>query len=148
MELCEKKSLFDVLYKPDSNDNTLTDQMRARITVQLIEGLWYLHENDVIHYDIKPENVFISGSKYGAKYGDFGVSLKGASLTGQRRGTLEYMAPELDHASVSPAQKADVYSLGIVLYELWTATGPEATPHRKHFIDLIRLAASIKENSN
>ena len=53
------------------------DQIRNKITVQLVEGLWYLHDNDVIHYDIKPENVFISGNSYGAKYGDFGVSLKG-----------------------------------------------------------------------
>ena len=88
-----------------------------RLFLQSCRGLSALHERSLVHFDIKPANVFLKGSV--ARLGDYGLSKlvthsRGSLSMG--RGTPYYMAPELlqrrgDHRS-------DVYSLGVMLYEL------------------------------
>jgi hypothetical protein len=88
-----------------------------RLFLQAARGLSALHERSLVHFDIKPANVFLKGSV--ARLGDYGLSKlvthsRGSLSMG--RGTPYYMAPELlqrrgDHRS-------DVYSLGVMLYEL------------------------------
>jgi serine/threonine-protein kinase len=88
-----------------------------RLFLQAARGLSALHERSLVHFDIKPANVFLKGSV--ARLGDYGLSKlvthsRGSLSMG--RGTPYYMAPELlqrrgDHRS-------DVYSLGVMLYEM------------------------------
>jgi hypothetical protein len=94
-----------------------------RLFLQSCRGLSALHERSLVHFDIKPANVFLKGSV--ARLGDYGLSKlvthsRGSLSMG--RGTPYYMAPELlqrrgDHRS-------DVYSLGVMLYELLCAALP------------------------
>jgi len=94
---------------------------------QIADGLDYAHSKGVVHRDVKPANVIITAAKE-AKITDFGIArLDTSNLTmeGQLLGTPNYMAPEqvrgrdVDH-------RADLFSLGVVLYELVTGKKPFA----------------------
>lgn len=84
------------------------------------------HESGLIHRDIKPENVLIS-DRGQIKVADFGlaraISAQTATATGMLIGTVSYIAPELvTHGKADP--RADVYALGVVLYEMLTGSKP------------------------
>ena len=96
----------------------------ARLIAEVAEGLAYLHRHQIIHRDVKPENVLIS-TGFHAKISDFGLSLKGkhteANLTqtGDLLGTPFYMSPEQSAGHPERVDAAsDQFSLGVVLYEL------------------------------
>jgi eukaryotic-like serine/threonine-protein kinase len=95
--------------------------------IQAASGLEAAHAEGIVHRDVKPENCFISQGSV-IKLMDFGLAklqnAKGVTTTGIVAGTPAYMAPEqiMDFRSVGPA--ADIYSLGIVAYEMFTATLP------------------------
>jgi len=90
------------------------------VTIQIAEGLQAAHEHAVVHRDIKPANIMIT-AKGQAKITDFGLARwKDAStLTrkGTRLGTAYYMSPEQVEAK-RVDHRADIYSLGVILYEL------------------------------
>ncbi len=106
-----------------------TDRM-FRLCLDICEGLAAAHQTGVVHRDLKPANVFVSDTSDGerAKLLDFGIAklaLDDSQLTrtGTFVGTPYYMAPE--QASDDPVDpRADVYSLGVMLYELSTGTLP------------------------
>ena len=113
---------------------TLPPAEAVRLTGQLLNGLAAVHAAGIIHRDVKPENVLvdINGGQPSLKLTDFGVARLsyGGSLTKLTSliGTPEYMAPELaDHDSATPA--ADLYSTGIVLYEMLSGRTPFAGGH-------------------
>jgi tRNA A-37 threonylcarbamoyl transferase component Bud32 len=113
---------------------TLPPAEAVRLACQLLQGLAAVHAAAIVHRDVKPENVLISTARGQAdlKLTDFGVSRLsyGASLTKMTSliGTPEYMAPELaDHDSATPA--ADLYSAGVVLYEMLAGRTPFAGGH-------------------
>jgi len=100
------------------------------ITSTLCEALQYAHDKGVIHRDIKPENVLIDSSG-AVKIGDFGLAKlmeeDGAlRLTGtlQAMGTPHYMAPEQIERPQEVDHRVDIYSLGVVFYELLTGELP------------------------
>jgi serine/threonine-protein kinase len=98
---------------------------RTRIALEVARALGFIHERGIIHRDIKPENVFLEqGGR--AKLMDFGIAKsEGLHLTqaGQSMGTPFYMAPEqVIGAAVTPL--VDVYSFGMVLYELFSGVKP------------------------
>ena len=104
------------------------------LTGQLLRGVAAVHAAGIVHRDIKPENVLVdtSSGRPWLKLTDFGVARLsyGASLTKLSGviGTPEYMAPELaEHNRATPA--ADVYSAGIVLYEMLCGRTPFAGGH-------------------
>ncbi len=122
------------------------------IVRQVCDALQYAHDKGVVHRDIKPENVLLD--RHGrVKIADFGLakllglaetapgSPAAGSLTGTRQamGTPHYMAPEQIMGSRSVDHRADIYSLGVVFYELLTGElplGRFAPPSRKVQIDV------------
>jgi serine/threonine protein kinase/dienelactone hydrolase len=108
------------------DEKNLTIEEVLNITNQICEGLSEAHKADIVHRDIKPENILIN-NRGGVKILDFGLAkLKGVSkLTKETStlGTIHYMSPEqlqgkeVDH-------KSDIWSLGVVLYELLTSQLP------------------------
>jgi tRNA A-37 threonylcarbamoyl transferase component Bud32 len=113
---------------------------------KICEALQYAHEHGIVHRDIKPENILLD--KQGrVKIADFGIAkiagveAKGLSLTGARdiMGTPVYMAPEQVEQPQSVDHRADIYSLGVVFYELLTGElplGKFAPPSQKVQVDV------------
>ena len=99
---------------------------KLNIVAQLCDGLSYAHEPGVVHRDVKPDNVFIleDGS---VKLLDFGIAkLTSSNLTrqGDVLGSASYMSPEQVGGSDSVDGRADVFSTGVMLYELLTGHKP------------------------
>ena len=99
----------------------------VEVIAQIADGLGYAHSKGVVHRDIKPANIIITADKQ-AKITDFGIArVEASNLTveGQLLGTPNYMAPEqiqgkeVDH-------RADIFSLGVMFYELLTGKKPFA----------------------
>ena len=102
------------------------DPVRAiDITIQILKAARFAHRRGVIHRDLKPHNVIIDDTDH-AKVTDFGIARAGASdmtETGSIMGTAQYLSPEQAQGhAVSPA--SDLYSVGVVLYELLTGRVP------------------------
>ncbi len=95
------------------------------ITIQILKAARFAHRRGVIHRDLKPHNVIIDDADQ-AKVTDFGIARAGASdmtETGSIMGTAQYLSPEQAQGhAVSPG--SDVYSIGVVLYELLTGRVP------------------------
>ena len=96
------------------------------VALQVAEALCFAHERGVIHRDVKPHNVLINGDGR-PKVTDFGIArsldVEGLTQTGAVVGTSDYIAPEQARGERVDAQ-TDVYSLGVVLYELLTGEVP------------------------
>jgi serine/threonine protein kinase/Flp pilus assembly protein TadD len=96
------------------------------VAIQIAEGLCEAHERGIIHRDIKPANIMITG-KNRVKITDFGLArVAGATkltMEGSTLGTVAYMSPEQTHGD-SIDSRTDIWSLGVVLYEMLTGQGP------------------------
>jgi MFS family permease/predicted Ser/Thr protein kinase len=117
---------------------TLRDVMRAKVLTpaealkvipQVCDALEYAHAQGVVHRDVKPENILLDNSGK-VKIADFGlaklVDPDGLSLTHTRQamGTPHYMAPEQWERPTEVDHRADIYALGVLLYELLTGELP------------------------
>jgi len=111
-----------------NRDGTLSDRDVGEIGADLCEALGHAHQREVVHRDIKPQNVLVTdGGEPRAKLMDFGVArlADSTALTapGDIVGTLAYMAPEQAEGRTAGPQ-ADVYSLALTLYESWSGEHP------------------------
>jgi eukaryotic-like serine/threonine-protein kinase len=102
------------------------DPLRAiDITIQILKAARFAHRRGVIHRDLKPHNVIVDDSGH-AKVTDFGIARAGASdmtETGSIMGTAQYLSPEQAQGHAVNAG-SDLYSVGVVLYEMLTARLP------------------------
>ena len=93
---------------------------------QVAEGLASVHRAGLVHRDIKPDNIMVL-KDMAVKLSDFGVAkLPNSSLTqaGELWGTMQYMSPEQVQGSLDIDAKSDIFSLGVVLFEMLTCKKP------------------------
>jgi hypothetical protein len=130
MPYVEGESLRDRIVR----DKQLPVGEAIRITKEVAGALDYAHRHGLVHRDIKPENILLHDGS--AMVADFGIALAvsrsegGSRLTetGMSLGTPQYMAPEQAMGEREITPKADVYSLGCVLYEMLTGEPPFTGP--------------------
>jgi len=115
------------------------------IIAQAAEGLAYAHERGVVHRDIKPGNIMIVRGRH-AKIMDFGIARMRVSdvktQTGAILGSPKYMSPE-QVAGKRVDHRADIFSLGVVLYELTAGTAPFAAPNMAQLMQQIAVATPL-----
>ena len=110
----------------DASDHRLPLEQAIEIARETCRGLEFAHSRGIVHRDLKPGNVWLTGDGV-AKIGDFGlaVAIDRSRLTteGMMVGTVSYMPPEQAMGGeVTP--RADLYSLGAMLYEMVTGRPP------------------------
>jgi len=124
MEFVEGESLGSLLKR----EGKLAPEQAARVIFQTAQGLATAHDKGVIHRDIKPGNLMI-GARGQVKIADFGIALvtqdfsKKLTSTGEFVGTPGYLSPEVCLGKPVD-QRSDIFSLGIVLFEMLTGRMP------------------------
>ena len=124
----------------------LKSEQALVIVPQVCEALHYAHKKGIVHRDIKPENILLD-TEGNIKIADFGLArllgkeTSSYTLTqsGQRMGTPHYMAPEQIEHPQEVDHRADIYSLGVVFYEMLTGELPIglfAPPSKKVQVDV------------
>lgn len=97
------------------------------IAIQVCEGLAYAHEQGIVHRDIKPGNILLS-ARGEVKIADFNIAkipgISGETQSGRPLGTLHYIPPEQIERAHQATPKADIYSLGCVLFEMLVGRPP------------------------
>lgn len=127
MEYCEGNDLKNhILEHPSLSESQIRDYFR-----QIVDALNYLHSKEILHRDIKPQNIFLTNQNKTIKIGDFGNSrfckMSMSSIT-QYNGTVGYMAPEVINKEISKngayGPQADIFSLGVTLYYFYFGKEP------------------------
>jgi len=130
MEYVEGESLADRLHR----EGALPLEEALRVTTEVGDALQYAHERGILHRDVKPENILLSGGH--ALVADFGIAkavagpAPGDSLTatGVSVGTVQYMSPEQASGAERLDGRTDVYALAAVLYEMLAGEPPFTGP--------------------
>ena len=125
MDLAEGRPLSDIIGK---ETGPIPWEQAWPMFNQLLEAVAYAHAHHVVHRDLKPENVIV-GSEGQLKVLDFGIAKDlegGKTKTGTGMGTVDYMAPEQFIDAKSVDQRADIYALGMTLYEMLAGRLPWA----------------------
>jgi calcium-dependent protein kinase len=109
-----------------SMDEELNEAMVAFIIKKIVEVVFYLHQNDVVHRDLKLNNILFKGDAIedGIKIIDFGTARhykKGFKMTA-RKGTINYCAPEVIQGKYN--QRCDIWSIGVICYVLLCGEQP------------------------
>jgi serine/threonine protein kinase/Flp pilus assembly protein TadD len=131
MEYCEGKTLKQVIQK-----ETLSMKKILDIGIQVCEGLTAAHKKEIVHRDIKSDNIMVTKEGQ-VKITDFGLAkLKGATKLTKTRstlGTLAYMSPEQAQGEEVDS-RSDIFSFGVVLYEMITGQLPFKGEHQAAII--------------
>lgn len=122
MELIQGKTLKEII----TEDGILSWKWSVNIAIQIASALETAHKNNIIHRDIKPHNIIITEDGI-AKVTDFGIAkaVSNSTITafGTTIGSVHYFSPEHARGGFTDA-KSDLYSLGIVMYEMLTGKVP------------------------
>jgi serine/threonine protein kinase len=138
------------------DDNHLTPRQRLELFVPVCQAIQHAHQKGIIHRDIKPSNVMVTlyDGKPSPKVIDFGVAKATEQKLTERTlftqygtmvGTLEYMSPEqAEMSALGVDTRSDIYSLGVLLYELLTGSTPLTHKRMKEsaYAEILRM---IKE---
>lgn len=136
MEYLESGSLFNLLYKQKTKFS-LED--RYQLAWDICCGLQVLHGSNpdqvcILHRDLKSANILLlqqsdqHSPRWRAKIADFGLATLQSQAQSGRYGTEGWMAPEVAAKKQIFSKKADIYSLGVILWELWSNKKPPLTP--------------------
>ena len=122
MELVKGKTLKEIIVR----DKSINWKWSLNIAIQIASALELAHRNGIIHRDIKPHNIIITEDGV-AKVGDFGIAktVSNSTMTafGTTIGSVHYFSPEQAKGGLTDA-KSDIYSLGILMYEMLTGKVP------------------------
>jgi len=112
-----------------------------QVGVELLDALGYAHAHGIVHRDVKPENIVLSGQ--GATLLDFGIAkaIADAGMTRLTRsgftvGTSTYMSPEQIQGALDIDNRSDLYAVGCVLYECLAGRPPFVSPREEHVLHL------------
>ncbi|UCD59149.1 MAG: protein kinase, partial [Candidatus Hydrogenedentota bacterium] len=138
MEFIEGPSLDEIIYK----EGFLSLDRAISIIAQVAKALQYAHGHGIVHRDIKPSNIMIDKSGR-VKVTDFGLALQERTtrltMDGSIVGTPEYMSPE-QAAGQTATARSDIYSLGVVFYEILTGKVPFEAESALMVLDKIRTS--------
>ena len=126
------QTLYEDLYKAGQR---LSYADALEYSMQMIEGVEAAHKNGIVHRDLKPDNVMITSGPKGLpllKLLDFGIAKlkvtgeleKGLTRPGVIMGTPEYMAPEQAYSADAVDSRADIFSLGVMMFEMLAGRRP------------------------
>jgi len=153
MEFCEVGNVDDLIL---NKGGELTVSMVKDFSRSILSALRYLHEQNIVHNDVKPENIMVhqtTRGQYIYKLADFGTAVKiekpYENICGgfhSMSGTPEFFAPERFKTKTSA--KSDIYALGVSVYWLLTGRDPKATPTETHFLpnmnDVVRTVKLMR----
>src|SRR6185436_9135913 len=125
MEFISGRTLSDEIH----NKGPIRHEIAARIIAQVLEALSYAHMSGIIHRDLKPDNIILADNdSLKIKVLDFGIArmVGGENLTlaGEGFGTPAYMSPERITGASGDDRRIDIYSVGIILYEMLAGKAP------------------------
>ncbi|MFT5433587.1 MAG: serine/threonine-protein kinase PknK, partial [Myxococcota bacterium] len=108
---------------------------RCRLLAQVLRGLEYVHARGIFHGDVKPDNILVmgKGAEQRACIIDFGLAARPGELQDGVAGTLRYLAPELIRGG-NPSVQADIYSFGVMAYEVIVGVHPFAEFEAAHLL--------------
>ena len=132
------RSLFDLIHNATE---AFPWEERVRIALEIAAGLSFLHGNNILHRDLKPQNVLLSKERQ-AKLSDFGLAKvklhTGSTSTSLGpKGTVSYMAPELFDMEAEHGKPSDVYAFAVSLWEMAVRRRPyERAAGNQHQISI------------
>lgn len=137
MEYANNGSLFIYL----NSSNVMSWDVRYRIAVDIGYGMQYIHERGIVHGDLKSLNVLLD-KELRARVSDFGLSkIKPGVITFDGKssgGTIRWMAPEVLSPGAKNTKESDVYSFGMVLWELGARTSPFSGKSNDRVVDIVK----------
>jgi polo-like kinase 1 len=137
LELCTNQTLNDLLKRR----KRLHELEVQSYTAQLVNAMKYLHQNRIIHRDLKLGNLFLN-EKMELKAADFGLATK-LEFDGEKKrticGTPNYIAPEILDGKIGHSYEVDIWSIGVIIYTLIIGKPPFETPDVKTTYKKIRM---------
>ena len=118
LELSDKGELNDYI---NCGRNGFKEKHCKIIFYEILKGIQVMHNANICHRDIKAQNILLSSEKYNIKICDFGFSSDSTEMQNGMFGTKEYMAPEIIMGKEYNGIKADIFSLGVLLFYLRTS---------------------------